>query len=321
MATIPQSLKSLHILMGNDAKQKGTAEEDPMITKGSGFSIAPELLEEEEDFNTRGAFIGKEEYFAQPDVVDEIRKLADAYTRGDTVPAIIVKVKDGRVFVRDGHRRRRAILLAKSEGADIKRIRVEEQSGDEDAQTLLIVTSNNGAPLSVLERAVVFGRLKNSFGWEINEIATRAGVTQENVRNLIKMLDMPLELKKMIQRKEVSATYAMELFGAHGTNATKMLKEELSKQAEPGTSPDQPKKTKVTKKSMEGAPRLTRKVVTAMHSSFVSLTSRLDDAQPTKTGTFMLEITTEDMEMLQKLKGEVANTEAPATNPNQMELV
>ncbi|MEQ6436246.1 ParB N-terminal domain-containing protein [Comamonas sp. w2-DMI] len=318
---IPQSLKSLHVHMGNDAKQKGITDEDPMITKGSGFSIAPELLEEEEDFNTRGAFIGKEEYFSQPEVVDEIRKLADAYKRGDMVPAIIVKVKDGRVLVRDGHRRRRAILLAKSEGADIKRIRVEEQSGDEDAQTLLIVTSNNGAPLSVLERAVVFDRLNKAFGWKISEIATRAGVTQENVRQLLKMMELPLELKKMIQRKEVSATYAMELFAEHGTNATQMIKDELAKKPESGSSADSKKPKKVTKKSMESTPRLTRKVVTQLHSSFVSLTTRLEQAKPTTKGTFMLEISNEDMEMLQKLKSEMAAKEAPETNPDQMELV
>lgn len=86
--------------------------------------------------------------------------LADAYKRGDYVPPIIVKVIDGKVYVREGHRRRRAILLAIEEGADIQFVQVVEHKGDEAEQSLLIATSNDG-PLSPLERAVIYARLAN----------------------------------------------------------------------------------------------------------------------------------------------------------------
>lgn len=321
-----QSLKALHADYSKDADSKPRTDEEKLITKGNGYAFAPELFEEEDDFNTRGAFLSKEEYFKQPKIKAHIRKLADSYKNSVYVPPLIVKVRDGRLLIRDGHCRIRAIRLAISEGAEITRVRVEEMPGDEAAQTLLIVTSNDGAPLSVLERAVVFGRLKG-YGWDIKKIASHVGVTQENVRNVLKMLELPLDLKQLIQREKVSATYALELFNEHGTQATAMILKGLEEQeegtadndAEPGTKPE--KGPKVTKKKIDAGPRLTKKVVTAMHNSFVSMTSELDKAQATDKGTFLLEISPDTMDLLNKLKADMAAKQADDTDPNQLPLV
>ncbi|RGE41348.1 chromosome partitioning protein ParB [Comamonas testosteroni] len=287
------------------------------------------MIEEEEDFNTRGAFLTKKEYFAQEKIKTHIRKLADAYKRADYVPPLIVKVVDGRVLVRDGHCRLRAIKLAISEGAEITRVRVEEQPGDEAAQTLLIVTSNDGAPLSVLERAVVFGRLKG-FGWDVKKIATHVGVTTNNVRAGLSMLEMPIELKQLIQREQVSATYALELFTEHGTKAVQVIKDELAEQEAAkkakggeGANKDEDKKVKVTKKKLTKEPRMSKQVISDMRTSFVALSSDLDKAKKTDTGTYLLEVSEETLELLSKLKESISSTDdaEPEKNPNQLDLV
>lgn len=182
--------------------------------------MAPDLLKEEVGFNSRGAFC--DNYFEREDVVAHIRNLADAYTRGDYVPPIIVKVKAGEVFVRDGHCRRRGLLLAMSEGVEIKKVQVLEHKGDEAAQTVLIVTSNDGLALSQLERAVVYGKLA-AWGWTDQEISAKVGRTYEHVRQLRQLLELPIELKRLIQDGTVSATYAAELYREHGDSALDML--------------------------------------------------------------------------------------------------
>lgn len=325
-----QSLRAIHDELKSQTKDSGP-DADSGSTKGNGFSFAPELIEEEEDFNTRGAFLSKKEYFAQPKIKAHIRKLADAYKRADYVPPIIVKVVDGRILIRDGHCRMRAIRLAIEEGTPITRVRCEEQPGDEEAQTLLIVTSNDGAPLSVLERAVVYGRL-HKFGWDNKKIATHVGVTVNNVRNVLAMLELPMELKQLIQRDKVSATYAMELFTEHGTKAVQMAKDELAKQEESlgnetgkkGGSEEE-KKAKVTKKKLTNEPRLSQKVVKEMRSSFASLGLGLETAKPTGKGTYLLELSEDLMEQLQKLKESIGSQEQasqePEKDPNQMDLV
>jgi len=293
----------------NSLKSLNRASTD--VSKSDLFSVAPHLILEEDGFNTRGAFC--EDYYERPDIKAGIRSLADAYKRGDYVPPIIVKVRDGKVFVREGHRRRRAILLAISEGADIRKVQVLEHKGDEAEQTLLIATSHDGLPLTPLERAVIYGRLAR-WGWSDQEIAERVARTAEHVRQARSLLELPLELKKMIQAGEVAATYAAELFREHGEDAVSVLKQA---QQETGDTPKKVTRKKVEKKN---APKIGKKVVEAMHKSVSSLTKRLDTLKE-EGDTFTLTLTRDDVEELQELREKLAELEAePRVDEKQQEL-
>ncbi len=208
----------------------------------------------------------------------------------------------GMFFVREGHRRRRAILLAISEGADIRKIQVLEHKGDEAEQTLLIATSNDGLPLTPLEKAVIYGRLAN-WGWSDQEIAERVGRTAEHVRQAKALLELPLELKQMIQANEVAATYASELFREHGEAAVQMLKE-----AKAGEGEEKPKKLTRKKVEKKSSPKIGKKVVEAMHKSVSSLTKRLDTIKE-DGDTFTLTLTRNDVEELQALREKLAELE------------
>ena len=293
---------------------KSLNRESADVSKSDLFSVAPHLLLEEEGFNTRGAFC--EDYYERPDIKAGIRSLADAYKRGDYVPPIIVKVRDGNVFVREGHRRRRAILLAISEGADIRKIQVLEHKGDEAEQTLLIATSNDGLPLTPLEKAVIYGRLAN-WGWSDQEIAERVSRTAEHVRQAKALLELPLELKQMIQANEVAATYASELFREHGEAAVQVLKE-----AKAGEGEEKPKKLTRKKVEKKSSPKMGKKVVEAMHKSVSSLTKRLDTIKE-DGDTFTLTLTRDDVEELQALREKLAELEGEPegqASENQQEL-
>lgn len=244
----------------NSLKALNTFSDD--VSKSDLFSIAPELLIEEEGFNSRGAFT--ENYFERPEVAAHIRSLADAYKAGRYVPPIVVKVRNADVLVRDGHCRRRAILLAKSEGADIKKIQVLEIKGDEAAQAALIVTSNDGMKLSQLERAVIYGRLA-AWGWSDAEIAQNIGRTAEHVRQLRSLLELPLDLKRLIQDGAVSSSYAAELYAMHGEAAIEMVRKGLKESG----------KQKITKKNVSSSstssPRIGKKLVEAMRTRLATL--------------------------------------------------
>lgn len=274
---------------------KALNRESNDVSKSDLFSVAPNLLLEEEGFNTRGVFC--ENYYERKDVKAGIRSLADAYKRGDYVPPIIVKVVDGNVFVREGHRRRRAILLALSEGADIRKVQVLEHKGDEAEQTLLIATSSDGVPLNPLERAVIYGRLAR-WGWSDQEIATRVSRTPEHVRQAKALLELPLPLKQMIQADEVSATYAAELYREHGEAAIEILKN--AQGAIPAQQGGKSSKLTPKKVAIKG-PKLGKKVVEAMHRSVSSITSRLDSIQGDGE-TYTLTLSREEVDDLQALR-------------------
>lgn len=278
---------------------KSLNRESADVSKSDLYSIAPHLILEQEGFNTRGMFC--DNYWDLPDVKAGIRTLADAYLAGNYVEPMTVKVIDGNVYVREGHRRRRGLLLAISEGADIKKIQVLETKGDEAQQTLIIATSNDGLPLTPLEKAVIYGRLAN-WGWSDQEISRRVGKTAEHVRQARALLELPMDLKKMIQSNRISATYAAELFREHGDLAISMV---MSVQQE-GTRDA----NKVTRKSVERnkRPRIQKAIVEEMQRSFTAITKRLDSIK-SDGDKFTITLSRDDVDALEALREKLAALE------------
>jgi ParB/RepB/Spo0J family partition protein len=264
------------------------------IAKTDLFKVDPRIIVEEDGFNTRGLFC--DDYWEQEDVKEGIQALAEAYRAGEFVPPIVVQVVNGKVIVRDGHRRRRGMLLAIEQGADLQRVEVIENKGDEIAQTALIVTSNSNEKLTPIERAAVYARLE-SYGLSDKQISEKVGKSAEHVRKTREMNAFPIELKKLIQAKVVSATLAQQLFDEHGTKAIEIIK------ANAGEGEQTEKATKkVTAKSVTKAPRFTKKVVSHMSSSLRSLTADLDKARIDDNGKYRLELDVQQMEELLALK-------------------
>lgn len=191
------------------------------IRRGDGWKVDPLLLLEEEGFNPRGAF--SKDYWNKPKVVAHVRGFADSYKAGRYVPAIAVTVINGDFFVRDGHHRRRGLLLAMQEGAQIELVDVVEYKGDEVEQAKLVLTASDGILLTRLERAVQYNKFI-AWGWSIGAIAKEFNKTHEHVRSTLPLLNLPFELKQMIADEVVSASFALQAFDEHGTNAVEIIK-------------------------------------------------------------------------------------------------
>mgnify|MGYP003624756473 CR=1 FL=1 len=295
------------------ALNASTAKED--VSKNDIYALAPHMIEEEEGFNSRGAFC--DDYWEREDVKAEIASLADAYKRGDFVPPMIVKFVDGRAFVREGHRRLRALNLAIEQGAEIQKIQVLEHRGDEAEQTALILTANNGKPLTALEKAVVYGRL-SSWGWSDKQIGDKVGLTSEKIRQDRALLELPLELKKMIQADVISASYGAELFAEHGTKAIDIINAAMVDNDSTDNAPQtEEKKTKrITRKQVEKGPRMTKKVVKSMHQSLQGLSAGLGDAVPEGEG-YALKISKEVYEQLMELQETLGLAESDGEKPEK----
>lgn len=106
----------------NSLKAFARASKDEVesdVSRSDLYMINPMRIREEEGFNARGAFC-EGDYYERPEVKARIRMFAEAYKRGDHIDPIVVKVIDGEIFVREGHRRLRGLHLAISEGTDIR---------------------------------------------------------------------------------------------------------------------------------------------------------------------------------------------------------
>ena len=176
---------------------------------GDMYLIDPEKIEEKPGYNIRD--MESEETQAH------IRKMADAIKASgtDAFPAITIGQEDGKIFVYAGHCRRRAHLLAKSEGAPVKGILCVADTDargkprSEEERTLDMINSNDNLHLAPMEIARGIQRLI-SFKWTITEIARRRGVTPQTISNILAVLDLPAPAAQMVQKGQVAATLAVE---------------------------------------------------------------------------------------------------------------
>src|SRR5215217_7732353 len=166
-----------------------------VVKRADANQVELENIHEEPGFNLRAE---------GEDLDASIRDLADHIKRGGKYPALEVRPRDeGGVFVVDGHRRRRALLLALSEGAPITNpkdgknwIHVVPFEGSDADRTLRILTSAKGKPLDPLEVAEGYKRLR-AFGWSPEQIAVAADIKAPQIRNLMKLGDANSDVKKL----------------------------------------------------------------------------------------------------------------------------
>ena len=266
------------------------------VTKGNMYSVPPSMLVEEEGFNVRD--------YNDPDVVAHVRSLADAYKRGDYVDPVVVKVVEGQLLIREGHCRRRAMLLAISEGAELLRTPVLEFKGDEADQAALIVSSNSGLKITALQTAAVYKRLAG-WGFSEGEIAERVGKTSQHVNQMLALLELPLELKQQIEAKVISATAALDIFREKGREAVNVVQEAVNKAKEQG-------KTKVTKKNLQDGPKpLPRKVAGDVRTAFGNVAQRLQSQDAVFEGdTVIVTMSREEVEGLLAVQKQIEEFEA-----------
>lgn len=203
---VANSIRSLH------EANKG------VVTKGNLYSIHIDMIVEPEGFNTRD--------YDRPEIVQHIRNLADAYKAGKVLAPLVVQVIDGKAELRDGFCRIRGARLAIAEGAEFTHLPVVPSTGDEIAQTMVILSSNQGVKLTPIEQAAVYARLIG-FNLSETEIAKLAGKTVPHVTQYLTIHSMPLKLKKMIHEGTVAMSAVLKLYNEIGTKAVDVLESQL----------------------------------------------------------------------------------------------
>ena len=283
-----------------------------LVTKSNLFLVDIDQINEEPGFNTRE--------YDRPEVEEHIAKLAEAYSSGEDLPPLLIKVVDGKVWLRDGYCRLRGARKAKAEGAEIKRLPVREVKGDEVDQSLVILTSNDGLKLTALERARVYVRLVNMNMTEA-EVADRIRKTREHVKQYLALNDLPLKLKEFIANDQISWTLALELYNEHGTKAIEMIDCAGGDVAGSAQKPAKPKR--VTRKSVDKASgyrsRLTGQLVRDVTDSISSVVGELRSTSRNEDGSVSIQLSLDQIEMLEKLNEQI-NPAASNADENQDQI-
>lgn len=171
----------------------------------------PSILIRDDGWNAR---------IAGPELDAHIRWLADSIKAEGLKEPLTIYLKDGAAHITNGFCRHTAIMLARSEGAEIPLVacQPEPRGADETDRVLGMFIRNSGKPLTPLEQSVVFSRLIK-LGLDVPKIAERAGISKTHVTNMLDLAAAPAPVKALVAVGTVSATLATDTLRAEGETA------------------------------------------------------------------------------------------------------
>lgn len=127
-------------------------------------------------------------------------------------PITLTADKTGRFLIVDGHRRYEAARRAGLPAAPV----IAKRTRDHTDQLFLMLAAGLHDPLTPLEEARAFGRLRDQ-GVAFTEMARRSGRSQATVRERLALLRLPDEAQDMLTAGRLSLTAAVDL--ARGIDA------------------------------------------------------------------------------------------------------
>lgn len=134
--------------------------------------------------------------------------------------------KDGKIYLREGFRRMRAVKMALDKGIKIDRVPMllEERAMTEEERTLEFLINNDGKPFTMLEQSEVIRRLIN-FGWKVTDIVKKTGKARGYIENLIHLTKVPMKVHNYIKEDKISAHAVIQIIAASKGDAEKVSEE------------------------------------------------------------------------------------------------
>ncbi|MFA6924796.1 MAG: ParB N-terminal domain-containing protein [Bacteroidales bacterium] len=134
--------------------------------------------------------------------------------------------KEGKIILKDGYRRMRAVKLALEKGKKIERVPIilEKKPQNEEERTLEYMIYNDGKPLTMLEQSEVIRRLIN-FGWKVTDIVKKTGKARGYIENLTLLNRTTMKVQHHVKEGKISANAVVQIMQAVKGDAEKAAKE------------------------------------------------------------------------------------------------
>ena len=152
---------------------------------------------------------------------EELDSLAQSIrAQGVLQPIVVRKIDVNRYEIIAGERRWRASQLA-----GLSRIPViVKTASDEVALAMAIIENIQRENLNALEEAIALDRLAKEFALTHAQIAESLGKSRTAVTNLMRLLSLTDEVKKMLEQSELEAGHAKALLGLRGHEQVRIAK-------------------------------------------------------------------------------------------------
>lgn len=137
----------------------------------------------------------------------EIADLCDSIRAHGFLQPIVVRPSNGRFQIVAGERRFRAAQLAAWNQVPV----IVREADDRQMAELAIVENVQRKDLNALEKAASFQRYLQEYGCTQEELASRVNIDRSTVANLIRLLELPDEVKALVAAGEISQGHARAL--------------------------------------------------------------------------------------------------------------
>lgn len=140
----------------------------------------------------------------------ELAQLAESVKRNGVLQPILVRRKaDGLFELIAGERRYRAAKLAGLKGIPA----VVRNSSDEQSMELALIENLQREDLNPIEEARAYYRLLTEFSLTQETLAQRFGKDRSSIANTLRLLNLPNEIKELVESFKISMGHAKVLLG------------------------------------------------------------------------------------------------------------
>ena len=190
------------------------------------YSVNPADIIIEENYNCRKDYGRGDDW---QEFKESIRQV------GVITPIHVEKTEDGRILLRRGHRRMKAIGELTKAGTVISSVPVTFTKPGDDRISILIEShfhSNNAKPLTHFEEARFFDGLIKNEGMNQKEVALRCGVSMATISQRLKLLKLAETVEDAVISGSITQTDALKI--ALKLSDTERMKRKAAPVQQPG---------------------------------------------------------------------------------------
>ncbi|OGC16126.1 hypothetical protein A3J90_03415 [candidate division WOR-1 bacterium RIFOXYC2_FULL_37_10] len=138
---------------------------------------------------------------------ENLRELSESIKISGIAQPVLVRMRKGTYELVAGERRLRAAKLA---GLNVVPAIIKDFSDEESVQ-LALIENLQREDLNPLDEALAYSRLASEFNMSQAEIAKRVSKNRSTVANMLRLIELPLEIQESLKSGEISTGHARAL--------------------------------------------------------------------------------------------------------------
>ena len=209
------------------AKRRGLGRGFEALMGASAEVLKPDLAEGDRltelplDKIRRGAYQPRVHFDAEA-----LQSLADSIRAQGVLQPIVVRPVGSEYELVAGERRWRAAQLAELQQIPA----IVKQLPDEAVAAVALIENIQRENLNPLEEANAFQRLINEFGMTHQRVSEAVGRSRAAVTNLLRLLELNEEVKKLVDNGQLSMGHARALLGLPGSLQQQLAREIVARE-------------------------------------------------------------------------------------------